>query len=121
MATYTQIQSFDRVPIQYAGYATSDGRRVVFPLTGLTLASVQADDATGDGTGWSTAVLTVRLGNCPEGPFYAVPAGGVTLTTASRLTNIIDVSGYGYLAVDVTTAEGSARFVKITLCGKGER
>jgi hypothetical protein len=121
MATATVIQSFDRVPIQYAGLATADGRRAVFPLMGTTLASVQADDATGDGTGWTTAVLTVKVGNCPEGPFYDVPAGSVTLTTAARLTGIIDVTGYAYLTVDVTTGEAAARFIKITLCGKGEK
>jgi hypothetical protein len=121
MATFTQTQSFDRVPIRYVGAASSDGRRVVFPLAGLLYASVQADDATGDGTGWTTAVLTVKVGNCPEGPFYAVPAGAVTLATGSRLSSIINVGAYAYLAVDITTGEGSDRFVKITLCGKGER
>lgn len=112
----TETFRFDRCSINVLGTAscTNNGsRRVVVPVGNNVIASVHAK-ASDAGTSWGTAVLKVRIGNFAEGPYgdfstvQTIPAGG---GIAGRLA----VSGYHYLAVDVTTAEGADEYADIAI------
>lgn len=75
----------------------------VFPTGDATVCTVQVNQKT---AAWTTAVITIKVGNRPGGPFYALPTS-ITIS-AEGITVPFDVSGYGYVALDVTTAETSA-------------
>lgn len=117
MATQGTLHHFENVSLVYAGLCVADGRPVVVPVKDATAASVQVNDRSS--TAWATAVLTVKVSNDASGPFYAL-ASSVTLS-ASGISSIIDVSGYGFLAVEVTTAGTSGMAVDIDICVKSER
>lgn len=88
--------------------------RVVFPLQGkATLASVTANAA---GAAWGTAVLTVKWSNNPAGPWTAFVAGEYSTATigpGDGAISWVNVQSKGYLAVEVTTAEGATEDVEV--------
>ena len=91
-------------PVQTSGtFATA-----IIPANGADVWSVSASLASGT---WTTAVVAVRFGNSPMGPFrdFATP---VTLSNASPSTVLLAVQA-AYLAVEVTTVEGGASVVDI--------
>lgn len=108
---------FPRCGLNVLGTAISEangGKRVVVPIGEHVIASVHAKP-TDAATTWGTAVLKLRIGNFEEGPFsdfstvQAITAGG-------GASGRVAVSGYNYLAVDVTTAEGADEYADIAIC-----
>lgn len=86
------------------------GARVVSDqLLAPSVATVQASPH--DGANWSTAVLTLKRSN--DGREFLSLASAVTLD-AEGMTASIDCD-FGYLAVEVTTAEGSTKHADISI------
>lgn len=101
------------VSIAYAGRASpANGGPSVFSLLGAECLSLTA--ASIGGTAWSAGVLTLKVSNRKEGPFMALPST-VTLTNAAPVTAVVDVRGYAYAVLDVTTAESNV-VLDIAVC-----
>lgn len=108
---------FKRCGINVLGTAVSESdghRRVVVPIGNNTIATVQARPHAA-GTAWGTAVLNIRAGNFENGPFGDFSTVQ-TIAAGGGITGRIAVSGYHYLAVDVTTAEGADEYADIAIC-----
>lgn len=116
MATRGDTSRWDFVPITSVGQCASNGVPMVVPIINKTSASVAISDR--GTTAWATAVLEVKVGNSPSGPFY--PLTSPVTFSASGISPIIDVSGYAFLTVTVTTAGTSGMAVAIDVCAKGE-
>lgn len=99
-----------------------EGNKVVVPAAGYSYATVQivpVPSGTGGAT-WSTAVVTVKRTNDLAATPQALESA-VTVTSAAQMSPRIDVRGFGYLILELTTAEGSALKgdVYITTTGTG--
>lgn len=81
------------------------------------IASVQALDV--GGGGWSSAVLSVRV-SIDGDHFYDIPGGAVTMS-ADGLTDLIDISAWSYLRVEVTTTNASAPKISVWVRMSTER
>lgn len=93
------------VSIATAGrIAPTNGSPGVFSLGQAEYMSATASSV--GGAAWSSGVLTVKVSNRREGPFMALPST-VTLTNAAPVTTVVDVRGYEFATLDVTTAEAS--------------
>lgn len=111
------IYEYRKVRANEVGLIVSDGGPMPIPTEGYRYATVHAEPFA-DGTAaptWSTAVLTVKRGNSPAGPFYGLESA-VTVTNSTRMSAAFDLRGFGFLAVEVTTAEGSDRFLNVYVC-----
>lgn len=88
----------------------------VIPVGDFSVCTIQVDPSS---AAWATAVMTVKRGNRQDGPFYALETA-TTITNPGAITSAIDVSGFEFLRVDVTTGEGggSDEFVQVTICAK---
>lgn len=84
--------------------APNTGQPAVFSLIGAEYLSVSANPV--DSTNWSAGVVTLKVGNDQGGPFRALPSS-ITLTASAPVTSIVDVRGYAWAVLDVTTAEAS--------------
>ena len=117
------IIRFPNVNIRYLGTpATSLGDAsgsipVLVPCGTATLATVQAYPLT---AAWGTAVLTVYRANDRDGPWEALSAR-ITLGPGASMSAAIDCSAFAFLAVGISTAEGSAsdEFVTIIISLRG--
>jgi hypothetical protein len=93
------------VSIAVTGRAYSaEGGTSVLSLMGAEYMSVTATSV--GTTAWSSGVLTLKVSNSKEGPFMALPSS-ITLTNAAPVTTVVDVRGYAYAVLDVTTAQSS--------------
>ncbi len=93
------------VSIAVTGRAYSaEGGTAVISLMGAEYMSVTATSV--GTTAWSSGVLTLKVSNSKEGPFMALPSS-ITLTNAAPVTTVVDVRGYAYAVLDVTTAQSS--------------
>ena len=98
-----QVIPMSPVSIAYAGRASpSNGGSSVFSLMGAEYMSVTA--ASIGSTAWSAGVLTLKVSNHREGPFMALPST-ITITNSAPVSAVVDVRGYAYAVLDVTTAE----------------
>lgn len=108
-----ETQTISPVNITYAGRASpSGGGMSVLSLRGTEYISVTA--ASIGGTAWSAGVLTLKVSNRQEGPFMALPSS-ITITSAAPVSTVVDVRGYGYAVLDVTTAESNV-VLDIAVC-----
>jgi len=114
MATRGDIAHFENISIVYAGVCTCSGRPVVVPVKDKTYASVEVKNRSA--TAWATAVVEVRVGNSASGPFY--PLASTVTFSASGISGVIDVRGYGFLALEVTTAGASGMTIDADICVK---
>ncbi len=75
----------------------------IIDTTGMDVVSVTAVAL----TAWATAVVELKYGTTPEGPFgsYTTPA---TMTTSDKTTGLQAVIGQ-YAAIEVTTLEANVR------------
>lgn len=101
-------------PVDFNGSAS--GVKIFMPCQDLVYASAQVmpiDPKTG--TAW---VFTVIVSNDPKGKeFFAYPTA-TTLTNSARICAPLNVSGYLYFGVQLTTAAGAAALGHIFLAGK---
>lgn len=65
---------------------------------------------------WGTAVLTVKRSN--DGKTFHALESAVTLGPGDAMSAAFSVAGFAFLRVDVTTAEGSAEYIDVTVCLK---
>jgi len=95
-----------------------DRTRFEFGVSELATGSLQFDLLTGS---WGTGVLTIECSNNGR-EWNAIPSYVLSASTraAAGITNLMDVSGIGYLRVRVTTANASSAFVRVTFAGKGD-
>ncbi len=93
---------------------TGVGNNAVFPLGGRSsLASVSANP---HGAAWGTAVITPKWSNNPAGPWNAFAAGELSTPTigpGAGVISWINVQAKGFLAIEVTTAEGATEFADV--------
>lgn len=98
-----QLIKIAAVSIANTGRAYSpEGGTSVISLMGAEYMSVTATSV--GSTAWSSGVLTVKVSNSKDGPFMALPSS-ITLTNAAPVTTVVDVRGYAYAVIDVTTAQ----------------
>lgn len=95
--------------------ANSLGDFRMIPVLNYAVGTIQAVLASGT---WATAVLTVQRSNNATDWVNIVPSS-VTITAAG-MTALIDTTGYAWLRVVVTTAEGAASKIQLIGCFKGE-
>jgi len=100
------IETYDQ-NIQYL----AEGQLIVVGEN--TTATIQVATKT---AAWGTAVLTVYRSNFPQGPFLALSTP-VTLS-AVGFSAAIDCTGFGYMRIDVTTAEAANETLAIGVCLK---
>jgi hypothetical protein len=99
------ILTFPAASIASTGrIACNTGQPAVFSLLGTEYLSVTANPV--GSTNWSAGVVTLRVGNNQGGPFRSLPST-ITLTASAPVTTVVDVRGYGWAVLDVTTAETS--------------
>lgn len=119
MSFRVETHTFERVPLVAAGLCSSEGSRaVVVPVGASSSAAVLVDDQSGDGTGWSTAVIEVVRSTSAGGPWF--PLASAVTFAAPGMSAAIDTAGAAYLAVRVNTPEGAARHVRIEFITKTE-
>ena len=97
-----------------------NGAKVILPVSSFSYATVQVVPAP-SGTGaaaWSTAVITVGRSNDIDGPAAALESA-VTITTSTRMTGRIDVRGFSFLILTLTTAEGAASLANVYITATG--
>lgn len=101
--------------IQYAQNIRYTAEGQAIPVGDAKTCTVQAVPA---GNAWGTAVLTVKRSN--DGANFVALESATTISAGGGMTAAFSVSGFAYLRVDVTTAEGSAadEFAQITVCMK---
>lgn len=92
---------------------TADGQAI--PVGDAKTCTVQA---AATGYSWGTAVLTVKRSN--DGTNFVALESATTIGAGGGMTAAFSVSGFAYLRVDVTTAEGSStdELAQITVCLK---
>jgi hypothetical protein len=99
------IITFPAASIANAGRIDCNtGQPAVFSLLGTEYLSVAANPV--GSTNWSAGVVTLRVGNNQGGPFRSLPST-ITVTASNPVTTVVDVRGYGWAVLDVTTAESS--------------
>jgi hypothetical protein len=86
----------------------------VYDVGRYVTASVQALAT----TAWATAVITVYRSNTPHPADVFALEDAETLGPGSDITATLDVSGFRYLVLKLTTAEGSAASARIIVCAK---
>lgn len=102
----TRTYAVKDVNLEITGIATGSDGRCVFDVRGMKYATVQGHKLTGT---WGTAVITLRRSNehdCGTDSIYGLETA-VTMTSSS-MTDKIDVTGFCYLVLEVTTANGAA-------------
>lgn len=83
------------------------------PIGEAAVGTVQARAKAG--AAWSNAVLSVRVSN--NGEDFDDFATAVTLSEDGT-TDILDLSGWAFLRIEVTTADGSAPVIDTWVCLK---
>lgn len=85
------------------GWSDQQGSPMVLDVSGMKSATIQAVQFSD--TAWSTGQLTVKRSNI-------VPDGGMqnlqsttTITNSAQMTDALDVSGFKYLIVTVSTEQ----------------
>jgi len=86
-----------------------NGGKVIVPVSAFSDATVQiVPEPSGTGAAaWSSAIISVRRTNDID-VAPVVLESAVTLSSSSTMTARIDTRGFAYLALVLTTAEGSA-------------
>ena len=86
----------------------------IIDTTGMDVVSVTAVAL----TAWATAVVELKYGDTPEGPFGSYTTAA-TMTTSDKTTGLQSVIGR-YAAIEVTTLEANVRAdLIVTLKGSG--
>lgn len=102
----TRTYAIRNVDLEITGIATGVEGRCIFDVRGMKYATVQGHKLTGT---WGTAVVTLRRTNDPApgtDSIYGLESA-VTMTSSS-MTDKIDVTGFSYLVLETTTANGAA-------------
>lgn len=84
----------------------------MFSVLGFTKATIQADIATGT---YSAAVLTIERSNNGTN-WYGLESA--TTMTPPAMSAALDVSGFAYIRVRTSTANGAALTLKLNVCCK---
>ena len=109
------MKTYNGCGIRYVGHLWSvDGRKVVIDVRNYDSGTIIAE--LGIGT-WATAVLEVKYANDAAGPFRSFTSP-VILNSSTLVTAPMALVGISFLAVDVTTAEGSASSISLSFTGE---
>lgn len=110
------LETLYNCKIQFAGLLQSVGndgtvRPAVFPTGGAVTATVQIDPTSAT---YTTAAIAVKRGNRPQGPWFALESAA-NIAAPGGMSAAFDCSGFAYIALDVTTGEGSDVKVNATV------
>lgn len=97
--------------------ATGTQNTPELPIGDNLIATVQAKDLSG--SGWVSAAISVRVSNNGL-DFFDIPGGAVTLSD-DGITDIIDIAGWAYIRVEVTTTNAGAPTIAVWLRLSTER
>ena len=96
---------------------TTVGSRIALGVQGLAKAAVEVVTQ-GVGSNFSTGVGELKYGFDLHGPFYSF--GTPVTLTGTGASAVASVSGYPFVAWEVTTAESGATAVTVRIYAEGE-
>lgn len=85
------------------GWSDQEGKPMVLDVSGLSVATVQAVSV--GTTSWSTGQLTVKRSNIVPDDGMQNLQSTTTITNAAQMTDELDVSGFKFLIVKVSTEQ----------------
>ncbi len=118
MSTFKEYRAIRGVDLGLAQKCVgAEGQPIIVGLGAYEKVTVQG--VITSATAWGSAVVTLKLANCNDGPWFTIPGGSITLAAAG-LTTQIDVSAYSFLMLETTTAQSGAT-ADFHICGFGHK